>query len=98
MSSMQSMVCHKRQWHGQWSKTGCGPLHWLQHGGMRCACRCRLLPGNPTVVQKHYKHLWMLSGNFSLQHVGVLRVYVVHGLVCVAFLGWHVPLGPVVPW
>ena len=95
MSGMQSMVCHKRQWHNQWSKTGCGPLHWLHQGGMRCACWCKLLPGNRTVVRRHYERLWMLIGGIRLQHLGVLSLYVVHGLMFVAFLGWHVPLGPI---
>ena len=38
MSGMQSMVCHKRQWRSQWSKTGCGPLHCQQQGRMHCVC------------------------------------------------------------
>ena len=29
---------------------------------------------------------------------GVLSVYVVHGLMRVAFVGWHVPLRPMKPW
>ena len=49
------------------------------------------------MVRRHYKRLWTLIGSISLQHVGVLSVYVVHGLMCVAFLGWHIPLGPVMP-
>ena len=48
--------------------------------------------------QRHYKRSWMLIGSISLQHVGVLSVYVVHGLMCVAFLGWPVRLRPVMPW
>ena len=48
--------------------------------------------------RRHYKPLWTSIGNISLQHVGVLSVYVVHGLMCVAFLVWHAPLGPVMPW
>ena len=28
-SGMESMVCLQRQCHSRWSKTGCGPLHWL---------------------------------------------------------------------
>ena len=44
------------------------------------------------MVRRHYKRSWMLIGSIGLQHVGVLSVYVVHGLMCVAFLGWLVPL------
>ena len=49
------------------------------------------------MVQRHFKRLWMLIDRFNLQHVGVLSVYVLRCLMCVAFFGWHVPVGPVVP-
>ena len=41
-------------------------------------------PRQPDSGPKTLKRLWTLIGNISSQHVGVLSVYVVRGLMCVA--------------
>ena len=52
------------------------------------------LDSGPKTLQTFVDALWQ----YQLRQVGVLSVYVVHGLIRVAFLGWRVPLGPSKPW
>ena len=58
---------------------------------------CMLMQAAPMQQDSGPKTL-QASVDAHWHHQFTTCVYVVHGLMCVAFLGWRVPLKPVRPW
>ena len=109
---MQLRAQHAKEWDARHAEHGMSQSSvaqsveqdWLRSVALAASGKdalCVLMQATPMQLDSGPKTLQMLQpliGSISSRQVGVLSVCVVRGQMCVAFLGWRVPLRKVKPW